>query len=154
MNGYHFILPTSFGLDVVLKLWHNNGKTEKKRKLVIQSQAAVIKNETENSYCKIIAKCDRSLLQRAWGITKRHRLFLQSVSGVTKSDRLLQSYSGITKCDSNYKERRNKCTYKKVLQAIIRIVFTVIFKALKELMRSDLVHLNQTIVKRLLLKDY
>ena len=46
----------------------------------MQSQA-VIKNETENSYYKVITKCDRSLLQSA---------------------------SGITKCNSYYKVRRNK----------------------------------------------
>ena len=36
---------------------------------------------------------------------------LQSTSGITKCDRLLllQSVSGITKCDSHYKVRHNKC---------------------------------------------
>ena len=56
---------------------------------------AVIKNETENSYYKVSTKCDRRLLE--------------SASGITKSDRLLlQNASGITKCDSYYKVRRNK----------------------------------------------
>ena len=37
------------------------------------------------------------------------RQVLQSASGITKCDRLLlQSASGITKCDSYYKVRRNK----------------------------------------------
>ena len=40
----------------------------------------LLKNETENSYYKVIAKCDRLLLQSA---------------------------SGITKCDSYYNVRRN-----------------------------------------------
>ena len=40
----------------------------------------LLKNETENSYYKVITKCDRSLLQ---------------------------STSGITKCDTYYKVRRN-----------------------------------------------
>ena len=50
----------------------------------------LLKNETENSYYKIITNCDRSLLQIVPGITKCDRL-------------LLQSASGITKCDSYYK---------------------------------------------------
>ena len=49
----------------------------------MQSQA-VIKNDTENSYYKVITKCDRSLLQRASGITKCDRLLLKSTSGITK----------------------------------------------------------------------
>ena len=54
----------------------------------------LLQNETESSYQKFIAKCDRGLLQ--------------CVSGITKCDRsLLQSASGITKCDSYYKVRRN-----------------------------------------------
>ena len=69
----------------------------------------LLKNETENSYYKVITKCDRSLLKSASGITKCDRLLLQSASGITKSDRLLlQSASGITKCDSYYKVRRVK----------------------------------------------
>ena len=41
-----------------------------------------------------------SLLQSASGITKCDRLLLQSASGISKCDRLLlQSVSGITKCD-------------------------------------------------------
>ena len=61
--------------------------------MVIQSQA-VIKNETQNSYYKVITKC--------------HRLLLQSASGITNCDKLLlQSASGITKCDSYHKVRRN-----------------------------------------------
>ena len=40
------------------------------RKLVIQSQAGSLKNETENNYYKAITKCHRSLLQSASGITK------------------------------------------------------------------------------------
>ena len=65
---------------------------------------------TQNSYHKVITKCDRSLLQSASGITKCDRLLLQSASGITKCDRLLlQSASGITKCDSYYKVRRNRC---------------------------------------------
>ena len=72
----------------------------------MKSQAVI--NETENSYYKVITKCDRSLLQSASGIAKCNRLLLQSASGVTKCDRLLlQSASGITKCDSYYKVRRN-----------------------------------------------
>ena len=86
----------------------------------MKSQAVI--NETENSYYKVITKCDRSLLQSASGIikcgrsllqsasgiTKCDRLLLQSASGITKCDRLLlQSASGITKCDSYYKVRRN-----------------------------------------------
>ena len=41
----------------------------------------LLQNETENSYAKFITNCDRSLLQSA---------------------------SGITKCDSYYKVRRNR----------------------------------------------
>ena len=59
-----------------------------------------LQNETENSYQKFIAKCDRGLLQSVSGFTKSDRLLLQSASGITKCDRLLlQSASGITKCD-------------------------------------------------------
>ena len=54
----------------------------------MQSQA-VIKNDTENSYYKVITKCDRSLLQSAFGITKCDKLLLQSASVITKCDRLL-----------------------------------------------------------------
>ena len=51
------------------------------------------------------------LLQSASGITKCDRLLLQSASGITKCDRLLlQSTSGITKCDRYYKVRRNTCS--------------------------------------------
>ena len=48
----------------------------------MKSQA--VTNETENSYYKVITKCDRSLLQSASGITKCDRLLLQSSSGITK----------------------------------------------------------------------
>ena len=76
--------------------------------LKIQSEA-VIKNEAENSYYKVITKCDRSLLQSVSGITKCGRLLLKIASGITKCDMLLlQSVSGITKCDSYYKVRRNR----------------------------------------------
>ena len=54
----------------------------------------LLKNETENSYYKVITKCDRLLLQSASGITKCGRLLLQSVPGITK-------------CDSYYNVRRN-----------------------------------------------
>ena len=48
------------------------------------------------------------VLQSVSGITKCDRPLLQSASGITKCDRLLlQSASGITKCDSYYKVRRN-----------------------------------------------
>ena len=63
----------------------------------------LLQNETENSYQKLITKCDRGLLQSASGITKSDRLLLQSASGITKCDRLLlKSASGITKCDSYF----------------------------------------------------
>ena len=46
------------------------------------------------------------------------RQVLQSASGITKCDRLLlQSASGIRKCDSYYKLRRNKGT--KTFQSLI-----------------------------------
>ena len=51
----------------------------------------------------------QKLLQSASGITKCDNLFLQSASGITKCDRLLfQRASDITKCDSYCKVRRNK----------------------------------------------
>ena len=43
------------------------------KKLVLQSET-VLQNETENSYQKFITKCDRGLLQSASGITKCDRL--------------------------------------------------------------------------------
>ena len=50
----------------------------------------------------------RQVLQSSSGITKCDRLLLQSASGITKCDRLLlQSASGTTKCESYYKVRRN-----------------------------------------------
>ena len=49
----------------------------------MQSYWQLLKNETENSYHKVITKCDRSLLQSASAVTK-----------------LLQSATVITKCDS------------------------------------------------------
>ena len=87
----------------------------------------------ENSYYKVIAtcdrsllksvpgitKCDRSLLQCASGITKCGRLLLQSVSGITKCDRLLlQSASVITKCGNYYKVRRSN--YKQQTSLLIK----------------------------------
>ena len=87
----------------------------------MQSQA-VIKNETENSYYKVITDCERSLLfiinyyclllrqvlKSVAELYYKVRQVLQSASGITKCDRLLlQSASGITKCDSYYKVRRN-----------------------------------------------
>ena len=67
------------------------------RQRFITKCVRLLENETDNSYQKIIAKCDRGLLQSASGITKYDRLLLQSVSGITKCDRLLlQSVSGIT----------------------------------------------------------
>ena len=48
------------------------------------------------------------VLQSASGITKCDRLLLKSTSGITECDRLLlQSSSGITKCDSYCKVRCN-----------------------------------------------
>ena len=82
----------------------------------------MLKNETEDSYYKVITmfdrslsqsapgitKCARNLLQSAQIITKCDRGLLQSESGITKCNRLLlQSASGITKCNSYYKVRRN-----------------------------------------------
>ena len=68
----------------------------------------ILKIGNTESGSKVIAKCDRSLLQSAPGITKCGRSLLQSMSGITKCDRLLlQSASGITKCDSYYEVRRN-----------------------------------------------
>ena len=49
-------------------------------------------------------------------IAKCDRLLLQSVSVITKCDRLLQSASGITKCDSYYKVRRNISTFNQFVQ--------------------------------------
>ena len=55
-----------------------------------------------------------SLLQSTSGITKCDRSLLQSASGISKRDRLLlQSASGITKCDSYYKVRRNRVVFDK-----------------------------------------
>ena len=77
MVEYYFILLTKFDLHVFfIKKWQ------------------LSKNETENSYYKVIKKCDRSLSQSASGITKCDRL-------------LLQSASDISMCNSYYKVRRN-----------------------------------------------
>ena len=76
----------------------------------------LLKNKTENSYYKVITKCDRSLLQSASDIIKCDRLLLQSASGVTKCGRLLlQSASGITKCDSYYKVKRHTSLWKALI---------------------------------------
>ena len=65
----------------------------------------LLQNETENSFQKFIAKCDRGLLQSASGITKCDRSLLQSALGITECDKLLlQSAS----CDSYYKAIRNR----------------------------------------------
>ena len=54
---------------------------------------------TENSHCKVITKCDRSLLQNALGITKFDDYY-HKVHQVLQSDRLLlQSATVITKWD-------------------------------------------------------
>ena len=66
----------------------------------MQSQA--VTEERESSYYKVIAECDRSLLQSESGITKWDRSLLKSGSGIKKCDRLfLQSVSGIRKYDSD-----------------------------------------------------
>ena len=53
----------------------------------------------------VIAKLLKSVTEDYYKV----RQVLQSASGITKCDRLLlQSASGITKCDSYYKVRRNK----------------------------------------------
>ena len=53
------------------------------------------------------------------------RQVLQSVSGITKCDRLLlQSASDITKCDSYYKVRRN--TYERLHMFTLGAVFTML----------------------------
>ena len=51
----------------------------------------LLQNDIENSYQKLlrfitkcIAKCDRSLLQTASGITKCDKSLLQSASGITE----------------------------------------------------------------------
>ena len=92
-----------------------------------------MKNEIENSYYKVIAtydrsllksvpgiiKCDRNLLKSASGITKWDRLLLQSVSGITKCDRLLlQSPSVTTKCGNHYKVKRKN--YKQQTSLMIK----------------------------------
>ena len=101
----------------------------------------MLKNETENSYYKVITKCDRSLLQSASGITKCDRLLLQSASGITKCDRLLlQSAPGITNCDSYYKVRRNTCAFKNDMKDL------AIFHRLKNTdfnLESKMTELNQ-----------
>ena len=61
-----------------LKLCHNNTDSW------LHKVRQLLKNETENSYYKVITECDRSLLQSASGITKRDRLLLKSASGITK----------------------------------------------------------------------
>ena len=48
-----------------------------------------IQNETQDSWCKVITKCDRSLLQSASGIKKCDRLLLESGSDITNYGRLL-----------------------------------------------------------------
>ena len=45
--------------------------------MVLKSEI-VLQNETENSYYKVVTKCNRGLLQSAPGITKCDRLLLQS----------------------------------------------------------------------------
>ena len=66
----------------------------------MQSQA--VTEERESSYYKVIAECDRSLLQSESGITKWDRSLLKSVSGITQCGRpLLQNVSGIRKYDSD-----------------------------------------------------
>ena len=68
--------------------------------MVIQSQA-VLKNETENNYYKVMTSVT--------DVYHKVCQVLQSASGITKCGRLLlQSASGITKCDNYYKVRRNR----------------------------------------------
>ena len=89
------------------KLWHNN------------IENWLLKNEIENSYYKVIATCDRSLIKSAPGITKCDRSLLQSASGITKCDRLLlQSVSVVTKCGNYYKVRHNN--YKQQTSLMIK----------------------------------
>ena len=45
--------------------------------MVLKSEI-VLQNETENSYYKVVTKCNRGLLQSAPGTTKCDRLLLQS----------------------------------------------------------------------------
>ena len=65
-------------------------------KLIIQktvnANSGSLKNDTENNYYKVITKCDRSLLQSASGITK---------CDVTASPNILK----VSKCLSNIYKR-------------------------------------------------
>ena len=78
---------------------------------------SLFKNETENSYYKVITMCDKSLLQSVAEVCCKVRHILQSLteggykvcqvlksaSGITQCDRrLLQSASSNTKCDRLY----------------------------------------------------
>ena len=54
----------------------------------------LLQNATENSYQKFVTKCNKGLLQSASDIRMCVRLLLQSVSGITK-------------CDSYYKVKSN-----------------------------------------------
>ena len=63
-------------------------------------------------------------LQSVTEVYYKVRQVLQSASGITKCDRLLlQSASGITKCDSYYKVRRNKAPILEYGGAGIRLEF-------------------------------
>ena len=81
----------------------------------MQSQADIKRDKTViskllQSVTEVYYKVGQ-VLQSGSGITKCDRMLLQSASGITKCDRmLLQSVSGITKCDSYYKMRRNRAS--------------------------------------------
>ena len=65
----------------------------------MQSQA-VIKNDTENSYYKVITKCDRSLLQSASDITKCVWYYKVWQTVITKCVSYYKVWQAvITKCD-------------------------------------------------------
>ena len=70
-------LPWNLVWISFLKLWRNGKK-------IGNTKLGSSKNETKNSYYKVVTKCDRSLLQSASGIIKCERLLLQSASRITK----------------------------------------------------------------------
>ena len=49
-------------------------------------------------------------------ITKCDKKLLQSVAGITRWDKLLQSVTSITKCENQYKVRRNTSVFLVILQ--------------------------------------
>ena len=116
--AYLFFFFFFFVFDIIIL---KNGNTK-----------SLFKNETENSYHKVITMCDKSLLQSVAEVCYKVRHILQSATeGGYKVCQVLKSASGITKCDRRLLQNASSNTKCDRLYYKVRLVLqsaTVITK--------------------------